>query len=134
MKLLIDANIILEVLVQQERTRDAKLLLEKTDEHEMYMTDFAIHSVGISVFTRKHRDLFAQFLADMILGGILQMVRLDTHDMASLANVAERFALDFDDAYQYAAAEKYDLTIVSFDDDFDRTERKRKTPAEALGS
>jgi hypothetical protein len=38
--------------------------------------------------------------------------------------------LDFDDAYQYSAAEKYNLTIVSFDSDFDRTPRGRKTPAE----
>jgi predicted nucleic acid-binding protein len=46
--------------------------------------------------------------------------------------VAERFNLDFDDAYQYTAAEKYDLTLVSFDSDFDHTERGRKTPAEVL--
>jgi len=44
----------------------------------------------------------------------------------------KKFNLDFDDAYQYAVAEKYDLTIVSFDVDFDRTERGRKTPGEVL--
>jgi len=43
-----------------------------------------------------------------------------------------RFNLDFDDAYQYAIAEKFNLTIVSFDSDFNRTERGRKTPAEVL--
>jgi len=42
----------------------------------------------------------------------------------------DEFKLDFDDAYQYIAAEKYDLTIVSFDSDFDRTTRGRKTPSE----
>ena len=40
----------------------------------------------------------------------------------------QRFNLDFDDAYQYVAAEKFNLEIVSFDSDFDRTERGRKTP------
>lgn len=44
----------------------------------------------------------------------------------------ERFNLDFDDAYQYVAAEKYNLTIVSLDSDFDRTERGRRDPAEVL--
>ncbi|MBC7344089.1 MAG: hypothetical protein H5U03_01430, partial [Clostridia bacterium] len=29
-------------------------------------------------------------------------------------------------------AEKYNLTLVSLDGDFDRTERGRKTPAEVL--
>ncbi|MBM3179383.1 MAG: hypothetical protein FJZ86_03415 [Chloroflexi bacterium] len=43
-----------------------------------------------------------------------------------------KFGLDLDDAYQYTAAEKYDLTIISFDSDFDNTKRKRKTPGEIL--
>jgi predicted nucleic acid-binding protein len=46
--------------------------------------------------------------------------------------VIKQFNLDFDDAYQYVAAEKHDLTIVSFDSDFERTGRGRKTPAEVL--
>nr|HID14904.1 PIN domain-containing protein [Anaerolineae bacterium] len=44
------------------------------------------------------------------------------------------FRLDFDDAYQYVAAEEYGLTLVSFDTDFDRTERGRKTPAQVLSA
>ena len=43
-----------------------------------------------------------------------------------------QFKLDFDDAYQYVAAEKYGLTLVSFDADFDRTRLGRKTPEEVL--
>ena len=42
--------------------------------------------------------------------------------------------LDFDDAYQYALAEKHDLIIVSFDSDFDKTKRGRKSPAEVIGT
>jgi hypothetical protein len=51
----------------------------------------------------------------------------------SVAESRERLHLDFDDAYQYVAAEKHDLTLISFDADFDRTERGRKTPADILG-
>jgi predicted nucleic acid-binding protein len=36
--------------------------------------------------------------------------------------------LDFDDSYQYAVAQKYGLEIMSFDADFDRTEKGRKIP------
>jgi len=36
--------------------------------------------------------------------------------------------LDFDDSYQYAVAQKYSLEIISFDADFDRTEKGRKIP------
>lgn len=56
------------------------------------------------------------------------MLRLSVQDMEEVATIARRFSLDFDDAYQYVAAEKYGLTIISFDTDFDRTEKGRKTP------
>ena len=52
-----------------------------------------------------------------------------------IARAVVRFSnlqMDFDDAYQYAVAEKRGLVLVSFDSDFDRTERKRKVPAELL--
>ena len=43
----------------------------------------------------------------------------------------EEEGLDFDDAYQYVAAERFDLEIVSFDD-FDRTSIGRLPPEDAL--
>lgn len=52
--------------------------------------------------------------------------------MHRVVAVMEQFGLDFDDAYQYVAAERTDATIVSFDGDFDHTGRKRQTPAEIL--
>ncbi len=42
------------------------------------------------------------------------------------------FSFHSDDTYQYTAAEKYTLTLVSFDSDFDRTERGRKMPGEVV--
>lgn len=35
----------------------------------------------------------------------------------------KQFNLDFDDAYQYVAAQKTNLSLISFDTDFDHTER-----------
>ena len=49
---------------------------------------------------------------------------------AVLKKVSAVFHLDFDDAYQYVTSEKFNLVIVSFDADFDRTDRKRVVPAE----
>jgi predicted nucleic acid-binding protein len=46
----------------------------------------------------------------------------------------DHFDLDFDDAYQYVAAEKSGPVVAGFDGDFDRTERGRKTPAEILAT
>jgi hypothetical protein len=47
--------------------------------------------------------------------------------MENLSIIAQRFNLDFDDAYQYTVAEKHGLEIISFDNDFDRTESKRES-------
>ena len=66
----------------------------------------------------------------MIIRSGTILASLSEEDMGSVINAAQRFTLDFDDAYQYVIAEKYDLTLVSFDSDFDRTERGRKTPEE----
>jgi len=64
----------------------------------------------------------------MILGVGVAVIALSAHEMESLIEAAQRFGLDFDDAYQYAVAERYGLTIISFDSDFDCTERGRKMP------
>lgn len=52
--------------------------------------------------------------------------------MERLEQVSKTFNLDFDDAYQYVIAEKFGLVLVSFDTDFDRTDRKRIIPADIL--
>ena len=43
-----------------------------------------------------------------------------------------KFKFDFDDAYQYSVAQKYDLTIVSFDKDFNAKGIKKQTPDEIV--
>ena len=56
-------------------------------------------------------------------------------DVAAVDGVpgtAAAITLDFDDAYQYTVAKHLDAVIVSFDGDFDRTERGHKTPAAIL--
>ena len=60
------------------------------------------------------------------------LVRLEPEDTQGLVDAMKDLGLDFDDAYQYVCSEKYNLTIVSFDGDFDGTGRGRKTPAEIV--
>jgi len=42
------------------------------------------------------------------------------------------YGLDFDDAYQFTVCQKYNLSLVSFDADFDKIPDGRRTPAELL--
>jgi predicted nucleic acid-binding protein len=79
-------------------------------------------------------DTFLRSVEDLLVTGGIRLVRLVVEDMQDIVHTARRFNLDFDDAYQYVAAEKYGLILVSLDGDFDRTERGRKTLAEILSS
>jgi len=132
MRILIDTNILLEGILAQEKADEAKALLEKTEEHDFFISDYTLHSIGLLLFRRKQHNVFRQFLNDMIFIAGMRMIILPAEDMEGVIDASQRFKLDFDDAYQYVAAKKYNLTIVSFDTDFDRTDHGRKTPAQIL--
>jgi len=128
MKMLIDTNIFLEIILEQEKAEEAKQLLLRTDEHELCLTDYSLHSIGLLLFRRKQHDIFHQFLTDRILNARIRLRTLTVQGILEVIEAAQRFKLDFDDAYQYVIAEKNSLEIISFDSDFDRTDRGRKTP------
>jgi predicted nucleic acid-binding protein len=133
-RLLIDTNIVLEVILEQAKAEEAQALLVKTEEHEFFISDYALHSIGLLLFRRKQHHVFQEFVNDMMFQAGMMVASLSVEDMVSVIEAAQRFGLDFDDAYQYAVAEKYGLTIVSFDADFDHTEQGRKTAGEILES
>jgi predicted nucleic acid-binding protein len=129
---LIDTNIILELLLNQTRSDEVDKFLRTNPLENLYISDFSVYSIGILLLKQKLQDVFMQFIEDFLLDGGVQVKRLSLQDMVTIVNISKRFNLDFDDAYQYVTAEKYNLTIISFDKDFDRTIRRRKTPAEVL--
>lgn len=133
MRFLIDTNVFLEIILDQQSADEARDLLAKTQGHEFFMSDYSLHSIGLLLFRRKQHDIFQKFLQDITLGLGITLTSIPLAGMDSIIDVSKRFNLDFDDAYQYAAAEKHNLLIVSFDRDFDRTPRGRKTPTEILG-
>ncbi|MDP2207141.1 MAG: VapC toxin family PIN domain ribonuclease [Bacteroidota bacterium] len=101
MKFLVDTNVILEVILAQEKSEEAKSFLTNIQGNQLFITDFSLHSIGLLLFQRNQHNVFEQFYYDMIIGaGII--------------------------------AKKFNLTVVSFDKDFDRTDLGRKTPAEII--
>ena len=129
---LVDTNLIAEILLRQAKAGEAKRFLESTAPENLYLTEFSLYSLGIILLRHKMHDTLLRTVDDLLLTGGIRLVRLGLEDMQDIVHAARRFSLDFDDAYQYAAAEKYNLSIVSFDSDFDRTERGRQIPAEVL--
>jgi predicted nucleic acid-binding protein len=127
---LVDTNIWLERLLDQERSEDVGRFLIQTPSNLLFMTDFTFHSIGIVLSRLNRTDVLLQFVRDAFIEGDVSIVHLGPEDIATVVETMQKFGLDFDDAYQYVAAERYDLIVVSLDSDFDRTERGRKTPAD----
>ncbi len=79
---------------------------------------------------RNEPATFSRFLQDILIDGDVRLAGLQPDDMTNLMDAAGKYKLDFDDACQYAVAAKLNPEIVSFDSDFDRTNRKKKLPRE----
>jgi predicted nucleic acid-binding protein len=131
-RFLLDSSVLLELLLNQKRADEVTQFFNETLEAGLYVTDFSVHSVAIMLVRKKRAEMLAKFVDDLFFVRGAQVVRLDLDEVAGVATRAAALGLDFDDAYQYVAAEKHNLTLVSFDADFDRTERGRKTPADVL--
>lgn len=131
---LIDTNIFLELLLEQKKADEVARFLKEIPLTTINLSEFAFNSMGLFFLNRKRAELFLKFVDDVLLNGEIKILKLEAGDMKLLIQNAQKFQLDFDDAYQYTVAQKHDLTLVSFDKDFDKTKLKRKTPAEILAT
>lgn len=131
---LLDTNIWLELLLEREKADQVRRLLEAEESWRFGLTDFSLHSIGVILTHLNKHDLFLDFISDTLEDSAVRVIRLDSAGLKEVPAICRRFGLDFDDAYQYLAADKHNLTLVSFDSDFDRTEHGRRTPAEVGGA
>jgi len=129
---LVDTNVWLEVLLEQDKKHDAYKFLTDTDPSYLNITDFTIYSIGIILSRLGELDLLEKFYEDIIYKSDVNIINLANTDMFKIINFEKKYGLDFDDSYQYVSAKKYNLEIVSFDSDFDKTDIERITPTDAL--
>jgi len=127
---LIDTNIWLERLLDQERSGEVGSFLDRMPSNLLFITDFSLHSIGVILGRLDRMNAYLSYIKDAFFYGSVTIIRLEPDDIQRLVEVMDQFKLDFDDAYQYTAAEKCGLTLVSFDGDFDNTELGRKMPGE----
>ena len=131
---LLDTNILLELLLNQKKADEVERLLLETPPEMLCISEFSLDSIGVALVRRVMHDIFLKAVDDMFLEGGIRLLRLGPEDMQKVIQASRRFKLDYDDAYQYVLAEKYNLILVSFDRDFDRTKRGKSTPADILAS
>ncbi len=106
MKLLVDTNVFLEILLSDSRSDEAREFLGNSNGHELFVSDFALHSIGLLLLRRNLSEVFVQFLEDTIDAIGVKMVSLTERELRTVVSNASAFDFDFDDAYQYSVAEK----------------------------
>ncbi len=125
---LLDTNIFLEWMLNRENAGHVQELLERADPSALAISDFSLFSIGIiHVKYGRYREYLTFLNQDIVKKGI-QVMTLPLASHGILVEAAEKYRLDFDDAYQYALASLYGLRLVSFDRHFDRTDEGRLEP------
>jgi len=129
---LVDTNVWLERLLNQDKSDEVGEFLKQVSASELSVTDFTFHSICV-VLTRLGRsDILLDFVQDVFVESAVNLVSIRPEQTHAVIDEIKKYRLDFDDAYQYVAAEENALTLISFDTDFDRTGNGKKTPAEIL--
>lgn len=129
---LVDTNIWLERLLAQAKSAEAGQFLDQTPTDQLFITDFAFHSIGVILTRLKRKTALLDFVQDVFVDGAVTLLSLKPEETQALVDAIDRYHLDFDDAYQYVTAEKNGLILVSFDSDLDKTPNGRKAPSEII--
>ena len=121
--MLIDANIFLEVLLNQTHAISAFTLLERIGkgDGEAFVSDFTIDSVLLVMHNHKASSSeMNNFLLQIINSKGMTVYSVTLHDRIQALKHIEKYGLDYEDALvlQSAISTKSEQ-IVSFDTDFD---------------
>ena len=115
MNYLVDTNIFLEILLNQAGRKKCEAFLQG-EKGAAWISDFTLHSIGVLMFRQKRPELFSRFAADTLPQ--FAILSLSKAGYSQLAGVNTRYALDFDDAYQFSVARENHLAIATQDKDF----------------
>ena len=129
---LVDSNIWLEYLLNQEKKNESKEFLKTTDDSLLFISDFSLHSIGLIATRGNNIEIYEDFLVDTFNTGGVRLVTLEINDHRKVINNIKAFDLDFDDAYQLTCVNKYDLILVSYHKDFDKSPVKRREPKDLI--
>lgn len=130
--LLIDSSIWLEYFFEQSRADAVERLLSDGPVHRFVVSEFTVGSLGVILEKNDRNENFSIFVRRALIEHSVQRVILSPSELLKVQEAIDEHNFDFDDAYQYVAAESRNLTLVSFDDDFDDTDLERLTPLAVL--
>ncbi len=127
--LLVDTNIILELMLQQEKSDECEKFLNSvaTGDIEATITRFSMHAIQAILKNPEHTLAFL-YNVNTSIG--LKVYDTNTSDEIAIALLMKEVKLDFDDTLQFYVAKRIGAQgIVSFDKDFDKVDINRLEPA-----
>jgi predicted nucleic acid-binding protein len=131
---LLDTNIWLENLLSQAKAREVFRLITEIDSAQLSISHFSLHSIGV-ILGRRHRTVaLDQFVSDLFVHGRVSLRTILPVEFTTISTAMLSQRLDFDDPYQYVITKRDNLTLVSFDMDFDHTDLQRQTPTQILAA
>ena len=131
---LLDTTVWLEHLLNQARAQEAFRLITGVDSALLSISHFSLHSLGVVLARQNRIATLDQFVHDLFVQGQVALRTVQPGDFSTISAAMRSQRLDFDDAYQYIVAKRDNLTLVSFDTDFDHTDLQRQTPAQVLAT
>jgi predicted nucleic acid-binding protein len=129
---LVDTNVWLERLLNQDKSDEVGRFLSQVSARDLSVTDFTFHSICVILTRLAKNEVLLDFVQDVFIDATVKLVSLTPDETRAVIDTIDMYKLDFDDAYQYVAAERNELTLISFDSDFDKTDKGKKTPADVL--
>lgn len=130
MRFLLDSNVWLELILERAGAEAVRALVKEVPGRLLAVTHLSLDSVAMYL-TPKTPEKFERFLEDLIDAQV-GIVHLPPTKIRQVLRTMAAFRIDYDDAVQVETAMCFDIQIVSFDSDFDRTPRGRLTPTAAL--
>jgi predicted nucleic acid-binding protein len=127
-----DANIFLELLLDQKRAAECEELLDLVSkgQTEAVVTHFAVHTVEAVISDAKS---LATFLGNLEHSAGLSIYDTNLSDEMAAALITRKIGLDFDDTLKYYVAKKLGVdALVSYDKHFDKVDMRRIEPRHLL--
>src|SRR6266403_498316 len=103
---LVDTNVWLERLLNQAKSDGVGKFLSVVSSHELYVTDFAFHSICVILTRLARTKVLLDFVQDVFVDGEVNLVSIKPTDIQLLVDAVDTHKFDFDDAYQYVAAKQ----------------------------
>ena len=130
--LLIDTNVLVSVLLKQNRYEESRELLNKVNELNlrMFISDFAVYSISLLLNKRGEDRVFNRFVQYLEASSNLSIYRLQPSELKEVYKLKQK--LDLDDKIHYYIAKKKKAKLITYDKDFKKTGLKSLTPAQAL--